>query len=169
MSSASTWLALIAASGLGACSLVAIQRAPSSPSSNAGSAENKAATELSCTDELTYPLIDTVGTILAGALTVSLLSSDNKEDLKVATYSSAALGVGLVASAIYGIFHVQRCRRAQQDQAPLTPGPDAPDEDREPPGTHGGACKADGECDVDLFCDEPMQVCLPLRPSGEDL
>jgi hypothetical protein len=155
MPSAAPWLNLLLATSLAACSFTAVKRVPSDYQSGA---------HLDCSDSLTYPLIDTAGTILAGVLAVSLLSVDDSKDLKAASYSSAAVGVGLTASAIYGVYQVNRCRRAQAKEGVVLPNGQGPVEDREPPGTHGGACKEDGSCEDDLICDEPMQVCVPLNP-----
>jgi hypothetical protein len=104
------------------------------------------------------------GTVLAGVLAVSLVSTDSDDDLKAASYSSGGLGIGLAASAIYGMLQVNRCREAKQKLGELDSTNSTPQEDREAPGTHGGPCKTGGECDDDLYCDEPMQVCIPLNP-----
>jgi hypothetical protein len=162
MQVAAPLLALSLAGALASCSLVAINRAPS------GDALRSAGAEVNCTDGLTYPLVDMAGTVLGGVLAVSLLSSDNKDDLKIATYGSAGVSIGLAASAIYGMFQVSRCREAKRGF-----GDDlqdaVPEEDREPPGTHGGACKDDADCEDDLYCDQPMQVCVPLNEPGGSL
>lgn len=155
-------LALSLAGALASCSLVAIHRAPRAEVIRPASAE------VTCTSGLTYPLVDMAGTVLGGVLAVSLLSSDNRDDLEVATYASAGVSIGLAASAIYGMFQVSRCREAKGSVGEELQD-DIPEEDREPPGTHGGACKDDGECEDDLYCDEPMQVCVPLNEPGGSL
>lgn len=155
MPSALPCLVLSLASALAACSFTAIQRVPS---------DHESGTNFACSDELTYPLMDMAGTVLSGVLAVSLISSDSK-DLEIASYSSAGLGVGLAASALYGVFQINRCRRVQAKEAVLLPAIEGPIEDREPAGTHGGACNEGGSCDGDLICDQPMQVCVPLNPA----
>ena len=163
MALAHSLLALMLTGALSACSLVAIKRPPGTPQASGDNAP------LSCTDGLTYPLIDTTGTVLAGVLAVSLISSADRDDHKAASYSSAAVGLGLAASALYGMLQVKRCREAKQSRGQLVPSDQTPNEDREPPGTHGGACKEDGSCEDDLYCDGPMQVCVPLNPRGDNL
>ncbi len=150
--------ALVTTATISSCSIIAIQRPPG--------AEAKPSQEapLSCTGELTYPLIDMAGTVLAGVLTVSLLSSNSEDDLKVASYSSGAIAIGFAASAIYGMLQVNRCREGKRRRGELSPVDSTPNEDREVPGSHGGPCKVGGACDDDLYCDEPMQVCIPLNP-----
>jgi hypothetical protein len=143
---------------MASCSLIAIQRPPSAEAPSA------LAAPISCTDGLTYPLVDTAGTILAGVLAVSLLAGDSDGELKTASYASGGVGIGLAASAIYGLFQVNRCRDAKRQSGDPGPGDTAPNEDREAPGTHGGRCNPGGECEDDLYCDEPMQVCIPLNP-----
>lgn len=155
---ATSLLALVTAATLASCSLIAIKRPPSAEAPGA------LAEPISCTDGLTYPLVDTAGTILAGVLAVSLLASDSDDDLKAASYASGGVGIGLAASAIYGLFQVNRCRDAKRRSGELGPVDATPIEDREPPGTHGGRCKEGGACEDDLYCDEPMQVCIPLNP-----
>lgn len=163
MAVANSLLALMLTGALSGCSLVAIQRPPGGPQT---ASDN---TPLPCTDGLTYPLIDATGTVLASVLAVSLISSVDRDELKIASYSSAGIGVALAASAIYGLLQVKGCREAKQSQGQLLPSNQRPLEDREPPGTHGGACKEDGSCEDDLYCDGPMKVCVPLNPRGNNL
>ena len=160
MPSALSWLVLSLASALAACSFTAIKRVPG----NYKSGTYQSDTVLACSDGLTHPLIDMAGTVLAGVVAVSLISANDSGDLKVASYSSAAVGLGFAASALYGILHVNRCRNTLASEGVVSPSTRAPIEDREPAGTHGGVCNEDGSCDGDLICDQPMQVCVPLNP-----
>lgn len=146
--------------GLTACSFATLKRVPGDYSKG---------DELECTSELSSPLIDMSATVLSGLLAISLLSAEpgsREKELDTAGYTALALSLGLGASAVYGAFQVNRCRRARREAGIVPPSTRGPLEDRVPPGTRGGACKEDGSCNEDLVCD-PMQTCVPKPGLGD--
>jgi hypothetical protein len=97
---------------------------------------------------------------------VATLSRNDADDLRAATYASAAMGAVFAGSAVYGMHQVNRCRRARNSEGVGRPQQRML-EDREAEGTHGGDCREDGSCDGELVCDETMRVCIPLQSPEE--
>ena len=152
-----TALCLAFAVASSSCSAIALTRAPSTI---------KASDPVECTDSLTYPLVDMSATVLSGVLAVSLVSRDRDEgELPTAGLIVGALALAAAASAAYGTYQVNRCRRIKTElglgELEITP---APAHERTP-GSQGGRCHSDGSCGEDLKCDAPMQVCVPDDPS----
>jgi len=106
------------------------------------------------------------GTVLAGVLSVSLLSVDrDKGETPTAAIAVGTIALAAAISAIYGTHQVNRCRRARATDLVDAPPSQILDKDRVFPGTQGGPCNEDGSCNEDLRCDAPMQVCIPDDPS----
>lgn len=145
--------------GAGGCSFAALQRVPG---------DYKTGDDLTCTDDLSYPLIDMAGTVLSGVLAISLISAGTNQEqgssLTGAGIASGTLALGLASSAMYGSYQVNRCRQARNTASP-SQGMPLPRGDRPAPGSEGGACLDEGLCDDNFVCDAPMQTCVP---SSED-
>jgi hypothetical protein len=145
------------------CSLVAIKRVPSG---------HRDGDLVDCSSGLSYPLIDATVTTLVGLLGVNLLSAagnsdDNEAGLRTGGYASLAVAGTTLASTIYGAIQVNRCRAAKNASDTVEPSTRVPVEDAVKPGQHGGPCRSDGSCDDDLYCDAPMNVCIPLEDGDE--
>lgn len=143
------------------CSFVAVKRLPD---------PHEPGDEQECTSSLTYPLVDTTVTVLAGVLAVSLLAAgtgddEREEGLRSAGFATGGVALLHLASATWGTVFISRCRRAQR----IAGGPAKdPVVDRPRPGSLGGPCRKDGSCDGELMCDAPMNTCIPILDNGED-
>lgn len=136
------------------CSYTALKKLPS----NHGASD-----AFECSSDLTYPLIDTTITILAGVLAIALVSTGNdpgQNDQKIPGYVLGGASLGLASSAIYGAYHVNKCKSAQAtDPANTTPPPNT---QTPAPGKLGGKCSEDTDCSVDLSCDATMKLCVRI-------
>lgn len=117
------------------------------------------------------PLADGVLAVLTGATAVNLhsaASNPKNQDTSFRTFAwiTTVSAVALIGSATYGAIQRNRCILAQ-----LHSGSMATNElsHRARPGARGGACRADGSCDGELYCDAPMKTCIPITPTDETL
>jgi hypothetical protein len=150
-------LSLAFALATAGCSAIALTRAPSSV---------KDTDPVECTDSLAYPLVDMSATVLSGVLAISLISSDRNEgEIPTAGLFVGALALAAAASAVYGTYQVNRCRRVKTELGLGAPNVTPPPAHERNPGSQGGRCLDDGVCNEDLKCDSPMQVCVPDDPS----
>ncbi|MCP4446640.1 MAG: hypothetical protein GY811_15035 [Myxococcales bacterium] len=106
------------------------------------------------------------GTALSGLVAISLVSVDRDEgETPTAGILVGTTALAAAASAVYGIYHVRRCRTAREQAGLIEPVTAPPPARERRPGSQGGRCLDDGSCNPDFKCDAPMQVCVPDDPS----
>ena len=125
-----------------------------------------------CSSAFTMPLSDAVLTVLGGATAVNLhsaASNPENEDTSFRTYAwvTTAVALGFLGSATYGAVQRNRCIRAKLRSGVFSQTKASPN--RKHPGSLGGACRGDGNCDGELICDAPMKTCVQISPSDETL
>ena len=142
--------------GTSGCSFVAMKRATDSMETD---------DYPDCTSSWTNPLVDMAGAVLSGSASVLLHSQASSEEnrgdsgksFRTAAWSATGLAAVFIASGAYGAYQRGRCQRligrAPEDRSWLQ-------ESVPMPGTLGGRCKQDQECQGGLVCDEPMRTCI---------
>ncbi len=124
-----------------------------------------------CSSGFTMPLADGVLAVLTGATAVNLHSAASNPrnqgtSFRTFAWIATASAVALLGSATYGAIQRNRCVLAQlHSESATTTQPS----NRIPPGSRGGACRTDGSCDGELYCDAPMKTCIPITPNDETL
>jgi hypothetical protein len=107
--------------------------------------------KLDCDEGNGPPIIDSL--VVAGATAGTIVTAVS-DDPKVALFPAAVV-VAFAASAYYGIYETQKCRRLHQEAALYGI-----------PGHEGMACSPTAGCDPDLVCASSLCVRLPPGLDG---
>ncbi len=142
-------VALAAAST--SCSFISLNRVPDKPTLD---------DVLDCTDEMTSPLIDMTASVLSGVLAIALVSGEKQgSSTSISGYVTGGVSLSFAAAAIFGAFHVNRCKTAKAIDAAENPTQQV-DTEKPAAGRLGGSCQSDDDCSIDNRCDPTMKLCV---------